>query len=236
MKQKGNALWFILVAIALLGLLTIMMSRTSSTSNETGNFERNSVLANNILSYAKNMENAVQSLLARGCSENEISFWHDSDGNGVEDASDDYFNTETDRPDRSCHVFDTAGTGLSWEEPNEQWLDSSEDTSLSYNSFIINSKNNVTNLEQNSNDDLIILLNWLEQDVCQAINQIIFSDTTITEDLAAFNYTADADGVFDTVSANINLSSYAPHDGQPTACFTSEDDGGFHFYHALHAR
>ena len=76
-KQNGNALWFILLAIALLGLLTAVMTRSSGTDNDTGSYEKNQIAANEILQYAKSIENAVQNLLARGCSENDISFWHD---------------------------------------------------------------------------------------------------------------------------------------------------------------
>ena len=126
-KESGNALWFILVAIGLLGLLTVMLSRSGSNTNETGSYEQNVIAANEILSYAKNMENAVQGLLARGCSENELSFWHDSNGDGVEDNNDDYFNTVSTRTDRSCHIFDVAGAGINFREitefwPNGQWL------------------------------------------------------------------------------------------------------------------
>jgi len=118
-KQCGNALWFILVAIGLLGLLTVMLSRSGSSTNETGSYEQNVITANEILSYAKNVENGVQNLLARGCGENELSFWHDSDGNGTEDASDNYYNTNSPT-DRSCHIFDVAGAGLNYTRLNEK--------------------------------------------------------------------------------------------------------------------
>ena len=232
--QKGNALWFVIVAIGLLGLLTVMLSRTGSNTNETGSFERNVIQANEILSYAKNVENAVQALLARGCSENDISFWHDSDGNGTEDASDDYYN-DNSPPDHSCHVFDVAGAGLTWQGPNERWLDSGESGSFNYDSFIINGDNVIANLET-SRDDLVILLNWLDQDICAAINNVLFSDQTITEDATDFSHSTTFSGSFGGSSANLDLSTYAPHDGQSTACFTSQANGGFHFYHVLHVR
>lgn len=233
--QNGNALWFILVAISLLGLLTIMMSRSSSTSNETGNYEQNIIKANEVLSYAKSVENAVQGLLARGCSENEISFWDDSDGNGIEDASDTYFNINSP-DDRSCHIFNAAGAGLNYITPKRDWLDlSAEGSGFNFGTFVFSSTNTVTNLE-NNRDELIILLEWLNQSTCQAINNILFSETTITEDPASFSYAPSATGSFDTVADDINLSSYGPHNGQNSACFSSQTEGGFHFYHALITR
>ena len=74
---------------------------------------------------SKIIENAVQGLLARGCSENDISFWTDTDNNGTEDGSDDYYNANSPT-DHSCHVFDTAGAGMTITQPNDSWLDSSE--------------------------------------------------------------------------------------------------------------
>ena len=227
-RERDNALWFILIAIALLGLLTVMLSHSGSSTNETGGYEQNVIAANEILSYAKNMENAVQGLLARGCSENELSFWHDSDGNGVEDASDDYFNTVSTRTDRSCHIFDVAGAGLSWNTPNERWLDGGDDTRFNYEDFSISGNNVIANIET-SGDDLAIILNWLNQDICTSINNVIFSDATITEDGDDFSHSNRFDGTFGNASATLDLSSYAPHDGQPTACFTSENNGDNHF-------
>ncbi len=233
--QKGNALWFILVAIGLLGLLTIMLSKSSSTSNETGGFEQNSIQANAILSYAKGIENAVQGLLTRGCGENDISFWHDSDGNGTEDASDDYFNVRSTLTDRSCHIFDVAGAGMTLIPANERWLDNSQDSEVNFGSFVFSSTNTIVNLETNR-DELVVLLNWIDLGTCQALNNILFSEATITEDPDSFSHTPNATGNFDTVSENIDLSSFALHDGESSGCFSSEDEGGFHFYHVLHER
>ncbi len=224
--QKGNALWFILVAIALLGLLTVMMSRSSSTSNETGNYEQGVIFANEILSYAKGMENAVQGLLARGCSENEISF---------QNAMIAGYSNTISPTDNSCHVFNPAGAGMTLLTPNENWLDSSESGGFNFGDFVFSSTNTVTNLEDNK-DELIILLEWLNQSTCEAINNTLFSEITITEDPDSFSYDPNASGGFDTIADNINLSSYALHDGQTSACFSSADEGGFHFYHVLHTR
>jgi len=117
--QHGNALFFILIAIALLGLLTMTMTRSSSDSNDTGGFEQSQIVASEVLNYAKSIENALQMLIARGCSENELSFWHDSNGDGSENASDNYYNSKSPT-DHSCHVFDVAGAGLTYLDMTEK--------------------------------------------------------------------------------------------------------------------
>ncbi len=231
--QSGNALWFILVAIGLLGLLTVMMSRSSSSTNETGGYEQNIIHANKILSYAKSMENAVQSLLARGCSENDISFWHDSDGNGTENGSDDYFNANSPT-DRSCHVFDVAGAGLTWTTPNENWLDQTQNAQTFFGDYTISTGNRLTSLETN-NLDLLIFLSWIPIDLCESINNLLFSSSDITQDNAGFSRSPFAHGNYSVAGSNITLSSPL-HSGEASGCFTSQTNGGFHFYHALHAR
>ncbi len=112
-RQSGNILWIILVSIALIGAVTATFTRSSSTSDDTGEYERNTIAASEIMRYAKSLEVAVQNLLMRGCSENELSFWHDSNGDGAENGSDDYYNDEAPE-DRSCHIFTPEGAGLTW--------------------------------------------------------------------------------------------------------------------------
>lgn len=235
-KQQGNALWFILVAIGLLGLLTIMMSRTSSTSNETGSYEQNLILANEILNYAQSFENAFQSLIIRGCSENDISFWNeDTNGSGTENVGDTYFNVNAPS-DKSCHIFDVAGTGMTLLPPNETALDPSQSAGFNYGSYIFNNKNQVKNLETDSRDDMLIILDWINLETCQAINHILFSDTTIIEDPVNFASSPDADGNFDTGSEVIDLSSSSAQNGRNAACFESQTNSGYHFYYALQPR
>ena len=117
--ERGNALFFILIAVALLAALTMVISRSGSSVDQSGDFERNNIQASKVLRYAKSIETGIQDLLLRGCSENEISFWHDSDGDGDEDGDDDYYNANSPT-DHSCHVFDTSGAGLTWVDISEE--------------------------------------------------------------------------------------------------------------------
>ena len=73
-NQSGNILLFILIAILLIGLLTVSLTRSSNQSNDTGDYEQNVIAANKLLAYTKSMQIATQTLLQRGCGENDISF------------------------------------------------------------------------------------------------------------------------------------------------------------------
>ncbi len=122
-RQSGNALWLILVAIVLIGALTAMFTRSTSTSDDTGDAEQVSIQASEVLRYANAVETGIQNLLSRGCSENELSFWNDSNGDGIENSSDDYYNAGSP-PDHSCHLFDPAGAGLVHQEIGKKISDS----------------------------------------------------------------------------------------------------------------
>ena len=73
-NEKGNALWFILVAIVLLTSLTILLTRSGSSVNQSGDFERLQIQASQLLRYAKGVEEAVRTMQTRGISESDISF------------------------------------------------------------------------------------------------------------------------------------------------------------------
>lgn len=105
-KQSGNALWFILLAIFLLGGLTVLLSRTGSNTEETGSAEQTSIKASALLRYAAGLENGVTRLLNLGCSESQISIDPDVTTVGYENPKSPV--------DRSCHLFYPEGAGLSF--------------------------------------------------------------------------------------------------------------------------
>lgn len=103
--QSGNVLFLILIAIALLGALAALLSRTGSQSDDTGHTEQAAIQASDLLRYAASLENGVKTLIARGCSENEISFDDDPDN------TNNYTNANAPA-DKSCHLFFPQGAGL----------------------------------------------------------------------------------------------------------------------------
>lgn len=108
-RTDGNALWFILIAILLLGGLTVLLSRGSSTSDDSGEYERMTITASEIIRYGGAVETGIRTLIDRGCSENTISLDPDVDTvNGYEnpDAPTDY----------SCHVFRPEGAAVEYKD------------------------------------------------------------------------------------------------------------------------
>lgn len=107
----GNVLVFILIAIFLMGALTMVFVKSDGTSDDTGDHERASINASKILNEATQMENAVARLIMNGCSQSELSFWMDTNGDDLETAADTHYNAAAPT-DKSCHVFDQRGGGI----------------------------------------------------------------------------------------------------------------------------
>jgi len=221
-SQSGNALFFILIAIALLVGLTFVMTRSASDTNQTGNVEQARIKMSQVVRYAKGLETGVQQLIIRGCSENEISFENDVDPN---------YTNPNSPADRSCHVFDAAGAGLAWQEFGEDLAGANSSIGFINSIYINGIENNTTP----AGNDLIIVVN-LGQSVCEQINKdlglsVTPADIQMNTDVWDDYYI----GTFATNEA-IGLPGRAPAlQGQTNGCVL--DDGGHYiFYNVLLAR
>lgn len=237
--QSGNALWFILIAVVLLGGLTILMTRSSSTSDDSGDYERNRIHASEMMRYANGISTAVQNLISRGCSESQISFWYDSDNDGSEDASDLYYNAAAPM-NKTCHVFAPEGGAIVYAPPKDVWLNATGEK-IDYvgaEQCIANVGTGDTTCD-NSNTDLMYQVIAIKPELCMAINNMVGIDNTgglpPTEAHGSTRFTGSfaANGTPATA-----LISSAQLDGKDTGCFTDSGTyAGQHiFYHVIYAR
>ena len=159
-NESGNALWFILLGVVLLGLLTAMLSRSSGTTEDTGDVERIQISASEVMRFGKSLQNAAQSLISRGCSENTINFDYDTAVTGYENVS--------SPPDNSCDLFNAKGAGMTWD---------SAPPDISSSAYIITAANVVTGAECDTANaqctDLIVLLPGISESTCLQINRML---------------------------------------------------------------
>lgn len=104
-SERGNAIIFILIAIALFAALSYTFMRSSQKGQGNLTAGQAKLAAQEILSYGVNVQRAVEKLLARGCSETQISF------ENIYDYNSDHVNPNAP-PSKECHVFDPAGGGV----------------------------------------------------------------------------------------------------------------------------
>lgn len=107
----GNALFLILIAVALFAALSYAIT-TSSRGGSNSNRENVSIAAAEITQYAGSLQSAITRMrLVNGCAETTISFWTDTNGDGAATVADTYYNPSSPI-DFSCHLFHPAGGGV----------------------------------------------------------------------------------------------------------------------------
>lgn len=219
-SQSGNVLFIILFAVIMLGALTMMLSRSGGSSNQTGDVERFRVQANTMMSYASQIENAVGQLITSGISENDISFENS-------DSSADYTNSNC--TNNYCLVFSTEGGGMSFNSPsnyisaNAEWVFTGANT-------VGTSGNPVGS----GSPDLVMLLANVKEGICTQINKLLDVDNgsiptdTDGADTTIFTGSYSAGETIDGDSSELA--------GEPTGCFYDDNVDANRFYHVLHAR
>lgn len=232
--ESGNALWFILIAIVLLGALTILLSRSGSSVSQSGDVEQARVLAGQVMRYAKGLESAIQQMKMRGVSESDLSF-----ENG--DTATDYTNATCAVDD--CRIFVSGGGGQSYIKPPAGTNDGSE--------WIFTAANNVGTAAypvgttaSGTGNDIVMLLPGASRDMCIQINKDLDIGTagTIPVDETGITltpFTGDFPASLVTIDADA-----APFelDGHTAGCFADGlgtpalTDDIIYFYYVLLAR
>lgn len=238
-SQSGNVMIIILVTVALFGALFFTFGRTSQQGSGNLTKQQSRLAAQEIVTYALLMEEAVSRLITKGCSENFINF-NDSQNTG-------YANTSAPG-DGSCDVFSTNGGKISYQPPQDIWLDSTHSAQSFYGEYIITTTVCVQQLPADTNpncaldtspknDDLILFVPYLKEEICLEINKLI-GRTEIPEDNgnlwgASPKYT----GSFPSTNGQIgSVNTGAALRSVPSMCLKQEGAPYYHYYRVLMAR
>lgn len=243
---EGNAFFLILIGIFLLGGLTVLITRTGGQTEETGSSERLSLAASEITKYAGGLKSAVDSLRLRGCSETQISFWTDTNNDGVENSSDTYYNANAPI-DRSCHLFSTAGAGMKEIVIKDDWVDSAFSAQTLYKKPLYTGKTCVPSVgtgtggcstDAASNEELLLIIPFLKQSLCKTLNSKFGISSTP-------QVTADTWAIPAGYFTGTYVDGYAISDGagvlsqKQNACFqgaSTPPAGSYNLYVTLIAR
>jgi type II secretory pathway pseudopilin PulG len=228
-SESGNILWFIMLAIALLALLTIVLSRGGSSVDQSGNLEQQRVKASQVLRYAKSIETAVQQMKLRGISENDISFENTT-------TSVDYTNANCTSDD--CLVFHVNGGGLVYQAPpsgannGAEWIFSGANN-------VGTTANPVGTTSAVYGNDLLMLLPNANTSLCQEINRDLGVGTagTLPVDTGGIDDT-EFTGTFIAGGPTILDGDPTPFelDGVSAGCFVDDNASITYFYYVILAR
>lgn len=110
--QSGNVIFIILIAIVLLAALTFSVTKSMRGTSGSLRQEEAVLELNQIMQYGAAIENAITQMMAQGCQDDQISFhttkWPSS--------ASDWINPNSPA-NKSCHVFDPAGGGITFQLP-----------------------------------------------------------------------------------------------------------------------
>tara|TARA_B100000686_G_scaffold339746_1_gene414316 strand:- start:9971 stop:10720 length:750 start_codon:yes stop_codon:yes gene_type:complete len=247
-STRGNVLFLILIAIGLFAALSYAMTQPGRGGASIDQ-ERASLLAGEIFRELAAMDQAVKRLqLIKKCSDTEISFAYDSDGDGDIDSNDDYYNPNAPT-DFKCHMFHEDGGGLDWPKVPPLALDDAHSAETTYGQYffvdLMRAKGIGTDCDNLACTDLLVNVAFLKQNVATELNRKLGIAPAEPQDDQACNLTYIESAKFKgSYSSGCGATSTYGDDnpsvaGRRTACVYRFDFGGrenYECHHALIAR
>lgn len=242
-SESGSVIWFILLAVILLAALTISISRSSDTVEQSGDRERARIVASDMMRYAKGLEQAISKMRMNGMSENQISF-----ENSFLSGYENNFCTDT-----SCRVFHKEGGGQNYRVPPSDWLDAAYSAEDHYGTILFTGNACVPDVgnyseggtceADNSTLELMMIVPFIKKSICLEINRMVDLGTggadPPKDDTNAWDGTvsnAMFKGLFNNGNDLVDLGNVM--EKYPVGCFQGDTipAGGYHFYYTLVAR
>lgn len=174
-SERGSALWFILVVLVLIGLLTAVLSRSGSSVEQSGDIEQQRIKIGQMLRFTKGLEDAINTMTLNGVSVSDLNF-SPTNANSANCAQ------------NRCKVYHVEGGGISHQAPpsgvsataGAQWLVTATNDALGIGTTA---------------PDLILMLRNVNTSYCAQINSLLgvtqgAADTNIDFTTFAGAYTA----------------------------------------------
>lgn len=180
-NQKGSAIFFILIGVALFAALGFTVSNIMRSGDPNVLSDQKAQLyANEILDYTRSLRQSIQSVRISGCDDTDISFAN-SFVSGY---------AHTPSTSDSCKVFNADGGGISYLSPVTDWLDGAQSAKTFYGEWYIpasvcvpdigtSGSGTGCNTDSSDNEDLILILPYVREDVCIQINESLDQGSSI---------------------------------------------------------
>lgn len=227
MTENGNALFLILIAVALFAALSYAIT-TSGRGGGGIDREKAEISAARIIQFAGQLENTIQKLqIINGCSDTELNF-----DNGVYAG---YTNGSLDSP---CSLFHSSGGGLSMPDFRQE-LGYGNEIGLTY----ISGSNEVTGIGTTcsapSCSDLVVLIRLLAANpaslvICNGVNSRFGIVSSSPPEDANIHVGTLFTGTYSASSNIQDTGNFLL--GQRTGCLREGPAGNYFVYHVLKAR
>ena len=212
---RGNAMVYVLVALALLGFLTVTLSKQnnqSDTQDITG--EMVELYTNDLIEYTSTAQYAIELMVASGSEIDELNFVNPTSG-------------AFDTGSHIHKVFHPQGGGLSYH--------ASYDSAIAVGGAGAWYFQNTLNVEwsDTAGNDVIIMAYNIKPQICAGINKKITGNTTIPA------VTVDLDDIFNpaaTTEPSFDTTNCPGCDGYPALCVSNNAVDTYGFYSIIAAQ
>lgn len=174
-NQSGNVFLFILLGVFLFGALIFTLTKSGNQGVASMSKQKIQITISDIENFGIDLENTINRLRSKGCSENQISLNYDSDGDGNYLDAGDSYNNASAPSDYRCHVFHSSGGKMQWPDFSD-FIDPKLQTNPDhnvvtfYNLFagdpVITGRWNYTGTAE---ADLVLMVPFLYRQVCETI-------------------------------------------------------------------
>lgn len=187
--SKGNALFIVLITVALFAALSYAVSSTFRGGTSTITDEQARISAGELLRSMQSIKEGYQYLWTqKNCPMDEISFKRE----GKEISTEDY---DADSPtgDFTCHIFHPEGAGVAYPENLEQYQNKAMAVAAGNEAHLgkfhfVYARNASTHTVENvgtDDPDHMIHLNFVNDNICMALNRLLeYGFTSIPVDEA----------------------------------------------------
>lgn len=156
-SNAGNALFIILIGVALFAALSYAVTGTSQTGTSGITQDSGRISGTGIIQYGTLLRQSIMQMQSRNnCSDTQISFDSPHETGYV---------NATSPADKSCHVFDGAGGGVTWRaapvgiNTDKNWF--------------FTGRNRVIGLGTASGEELLAILPINSEETCRQINKTL---------------------------------------------------------------
>lgn len=211
--QDGNAMVYVLIALALFGFLTITLSsQNDQADGQNLDDEQAELYATELMFYVANAQNAVDMMLSTGSEISDLDFVIPSDA-------------AFDTPPHYHKVFHPQGGGLNYQEKFTQTIQNGGASQWGIN-------NNI-NVEWTATaaNDVILSAYFITRPICEIINKKITGSTTIP-----VTANPHADYFLSTGTTDFDSTECAACDGSAALCVENDTNDNYTFYNIIAAQ
>ena len=173
---SGNALFLILIAVALFAALSYAVTQSSRSGTNVMDDEQAELIASTILDYGAQVRLAVNRVrTVSGCRKTEVSFYtlQTIRTAGSTTFADNYYLNTNSPDDNRCHIFDPNGGNLNSPYTLPGISKITDETNFNYHIYQYIERGNVAGHGADMTvGDVFMIVDKVKEPVCRAFNRL----------------------------------------------------------------